>query len=48
MLIYAEKTVEDIPGFIHIRAGEYVQNLIKQFEYYKDQYTLYLETRILN
>ena len=48
LLIYAEKTVEDIPGFIHIRAGEYVQNLIKQFEYYKDEYTLYLETRILN
>ena len=48
LIMYAEKTIEDIPGFIHIRAGEYAQNLIKQFEYYQNEYTLYLETRILN
>lgn len=45
-MLYSEKKINDIPGFIEIRAGEYATNLIKQFEYYKDDYSLFLETKL--
>lgn len=46
VMLYSEKKINDIPGFIEIRAGEYATNLIKQFEYYKDDYSLFLETKL--
>lgn len=45
-LLYAEKKIDDIPGKISIRAGSYAQELIEQFEYYKNDYQLFLETRL--
>lgn len=46
ILLYAEKVIDDIPGKISTRAGEYAQELVKQFEYYKNDYQLYLKTRL--
>ncbi len=44
MLIYPEKAIDDVPGFIKIRAGNYANNLINQFKHYTKQYKLYLQT----
>ena len=44
LTIYGQKYVNDIPGFIEIRAGDYGQNLVKQCLHYQNEFTLYKST----
>lgn len=44
LTIYGQKYVNDIPGFIEIRAGDYGQNLVNQCLHYQDEFTLYKST----
>lgn len=46
IMLYSEKTIFDIPGHKKIRAGRYAEDLINQFEYYKDQYSLFKKTKL--
>ena len=47
LTIYSQKYVNDIPGFIEIRAGDYGQNLVEQCLHYQQDFTLYKSTILI-
>ena len=47
LTIYSQKYVNDIPGFIEIRAGDYGQYLVNQCLHYQKEFTLYKSTILL-
>ena len=48
LTIYSQKYVNDIPGFIEIRAGDYGQYLVNQCLHYQHEFTLYKSTILLS
>lgn len=48
LTIYGQKYVNDIPGFIEIRAGDYGQYLVNQCLHYQREFTLYKSTILLS
>lgn len=46
--VYKEKPIYDIPGFDKIKAGDFIDNLYKQYKEFENEVKIHLMTQVLN